>query len=267
MIRAPAAFVSHGAPTVALAEDAYAAALRAFGEWQPAPRAVAVISAHFSTRGRVAVTAAPRPRTIHDFSGFPEALDAIEYPAPGDPALAAEAVRLLAGAGFSAGADLERGLDHGAWIPLRLARPRADVPVVEISLPDLEPEALWRMGRALAPLREQGVLLLGSGGMVHNLGLVGLDAKEAPAEPWALAFDAWMAERLAAFDLESLFRYREKAPHAVRAAPTTEHLDPLFAVLGTAAEGERAVPIFEGFHYRTLGMRSFELRSCSTNPK
>lgn len=265
MSRVFAVFVSHGAPTVALERDGYTQALAAMGE-RLRPTAVAVISAHWQTRGEVGVTASPRPRTVHDFAGFPEALYHLEYPVPGDPALAAGVVRLLTSAGIPAGSDLERGLDHGAWVPLRLAWPRADLPVVQISLPDDEPEELWRMGRALRPLRERGVLLLGSGGVVHNLGLVDLRRKDKPPEPWAVAFDRWVAERLAAGDLGALLAWRERAPSAARAAPTSEHFDPIFPVLGAAAEGESAVPIFEGFHHGSLGMRSFELRE-GDNPK
>lgn len=264
MSRAPLAFVSHGAPTVALENDAYHAALRAFGARAPAPRAIAVVSAHWLTRGAVAVTGARRHRVIHDFAGFPAELYRLDYAAPGDPALAEEAVRLLAAAGLPAGVDPDRGLDHGAWVPLQIAWPAANVPVVQLSLPaDEEPLALHALGRALAPLRERGVLILGSGGLVHNLGQLRWGEKDRAPEPWAAAFDAWMAARLAAGDVEALLRYRERAPHAVRAAPTTEHLDPLFVALGAAAPAERAATIFEGFHYGSLGMRSIELREAA----
>ncbi|HEU4384125.1 MAG TPA: class III extradiol ring-cleavage dioxygenase [Anaeromyxobacteraceae bacterium] len=261
----PAAFVSHGAPTVALERDGYTASMAALGR-RLRPAAVAVVSAHWQTHGAVVVTSSPLPRTIHDFGGFPEALYRIQYPAPGDPALAARIVDLLASAGIPAGADPDRGLDHGAWVPLRLAWPGADVPVVQISLPDAEPEELWRMGRVLSPLRERGVLLLGSGGMVHNLELVDLSRKERPPEPWAAAFDRWVAERLEARDFAALLAYRRRAPHAYLAAPTSEHFDPIFPVLGAAADEENAVPVFEGFHYGSLGMRSFELRE-GANPQ
>ena len=265
MTRAPAVFVSHGAPTVALERDGYTAALAALGE-RIRPAAVTVVSAHWQTHGAVGVTASPHPRTLHDFGGFPEALYRLQYPAPGDPALAAEVVERLSAAGFPAGADPGRGLDHGAWVPLKIMYPTADIPVVQISLPDAEPEELWRLGQALAPLRDRGVLLLGSGGVVHNLGLLDLSRKERPAEPWAAEFDRWVAERLAARDWPALLGYRERAPHAARAAPTSEHFDPIFPVLGAAADGENAVPVFEGFHYGSLGMRSFELRE-GENPQ
>jgi 4,5-DOPA dioxygenase extradiol len=260
--RAPAAFVAHGAPTVALDRGGYAEALARLGERLAPARALLVVSAHWTTApGSVAVGGAERPRTVHDFGGFPAALYRLAYPAPGDPALAAEAAALLRGAGFAAKVDPGRGLDHGAWTPLLLALPQATVPVVPVSVPfDDDPARVVALGRALAPLREQGVAFVGSGGIVHNLGRVRLGASEGPGDPWAAAFDAWVAERLDPLDLDALLGYRQAAPHAQDAVPTPEHLDPLFAVLGAAAPGERVHPVFEGFHHGSLSMRSFELR-------
>ncbi len=260
MARAPALFVSHGAPTVALAGDDYARALRAVGARWPHPAAVAVISAHFQTHRAVVLGSAPRQRIRHDFGGFPAPLYELDYPAPGAPGRAREAEALARGAGFPTLLDPVRPLDHGAWIPLRLTWPEAAVPVFEISLPDAAPAELVSLGRALRPLRDEGVVLWGSGGLVHNLGRTRLDvSRDAPPEPWAAEFDAWVAARLSARDLPALLRYRERAPHASLAAPTSEHFDPLFVVLGAAWEGEPLEMLYDRFHHATLGMRSFAL--------
>lgn len=265
MTRTPAVFLSHGSPTTALEHDAYTAVVRGLARLSPA--AVLILSAHWTATGVLGITAAPRHRLIYDFGGFPEELYQLTYQARGDLDLAGRAATLLEAAGIPARLDGLRGLDHGAWIPMRIAWPDAAVPVVQVSLPaDAKPEALVRLGRALAPLREQGVLLLGSGGMVHNLYLVNLADKERPVDAWAAEFDAWVAERLARLDLPALLRYRDEAPGAAMAAPTTEHFDPLFVVLGTAYPGERVQTLFEGFHYGNLGMRSFQLQPAA-HPK
>ena len=259
--RCPSVFVSHGSPTEALERDPYTAALAEMGR-RLTPRAIAVVSAHWTTERGVAVTSGTQHRLIYDFGGFPSELYRLEYPARGEPALASTIVRLARGAGFAAQPEPVRGLDHGAWVPLRLAWPGAEIPVVELSLPELPPEGLFRLGRALRPLRDEGVLVLGSGGIVHNLMLLQWTDHDAAPQAWAAEFDAWVAEHLAAGDVASVLDYRDRAPHAVRAAPTTEHIDPLFVSLGAALESERPFSIFEGFHYGSLGMRSFELREA-----
>ncbi|HZZ83898.1 MAG TPA: class III extradiol ring-cleavage dioxygenase [Anaeromyxobacteraceae bacterium] len=260
MTRAPVLFVSHGAPTVALEQDDYALALRAVGQRWPEPAAIAVVSAHFQTHRGVVFGSAARNRVHHDFGGFPEPLYRLDYPARGAPELALEAEALARAAGFRTQLDPGRTLDHGAWIPLRLGWPAAPVPVFEVSLPDASPAELVTLGRALRPLRDRGVLLLASGGVVHNLLRTRLDAaKDAPPEAWASGFDAWVGERLAARDLPRLLRYREEAPDAALAAPSSEHFDPLFVALGAAHDDERVETFYDQFHYGTLGMRSFAL--------
>ena len=259
-MNAPSVFVSHGSPMVAVERDAYTEALEAFGR-AVRPRALVVVSAHWQTRGGVAITSAERHQVIHDFGGFPEALYRLDYPAPGDPALADDVVGRLGAAGFASRLDPDRGIDHGVWIPLRIAWPDGAIPVVQVSLPEMPPQDLLRLGQALAPLRGQGVLVLGSGGIVHNLGQLDWARKHAAPHPWAVAFDAWMAERIARGDVAGLAAYRETAPQARRAAPTTEHLDPLFVALG-AAGGDPAETLFAGFHHGSLGMRSIQFRAA-----
>ncbi len=260
MTRMPVLFVSHGAPTVALERGGFADAMSAFTASVPRPRAILVVSAHWKTRWEIGITSAERHRLIYDFAGFPEALDRLAWPAPGAPDVAARAAALLDAQGFRVRLDSVRGLDHGAWIPLRLAFPEADVPVAQLALPDVEPPVLERMGAALAPLRDDGVLVVASGGLIHNLGLVRLDDPAAPPDAWAREFDAWAAERIAALDVAALERWREEAPYASRAAPTPEHLDPLFVALGARRDGDVPETIFDEIRYGNLGMRSFVLR-------
>ncbi len=236
----PALFVSHGSPMEAVEDDAWSRDLGAWAARLGRPRAAVVVSAHWE--GPLAVTAGASPATIHDFSGFPEALSRISYPAPGDPALAKKAA-FLTGAAL----DPRRGLDHGAWVPLRKLFPTADVPVVQLSIP---PDGdVARLGRLLGELRKEEVLLIGSGGAVHNLGSLAWGDKAAPVEPWAMEFDRWVAER--AGDVDALSRWRE-APGASRAHPTAEHFLPILFAAGSAVE-----TIHEGFHYGTLSMRTY----------
>jgi 4,5-DOPA dioxygenase extradiol len=256
----PALFVSHGAPTAALDDDAYTRALGAWARGRPKPRAVVVVSAHAEARGPVRVNAGAAPALIYDFYGFPAPLYDLRYPAPGAPDLAREVAGAFAEAGLEPVVDAQRGWDHGVWVPLSLLYPAADVPVVEVSLPvPRKPEVLLAMGRALAPLRERGVLLFGSGGIVHNLHRLRWDDAGGSPEPWAAAFGAWVDERLEEGDLETLAAYPARAPHAELAVPTSEHFDPLFFVLGARDGRDRVEGIYEGFRYGTLSLRSFAL--------
>jgi len=261
MTRAPALFVSHGSPAEALELDGWTAAMTRFGRETPRPAAIVAISAHWTTHGRVIVTGGERPETIHDFWGFPPALYRIQYPAPGDPALAGRIAGLLREAGVAAAIDPARGLDHGAWSPLLHAWPLADVPVVQVSLPVALPADLLRFGAALAPLRDEGVLLLASGGAVHNLGEVVFEDKERAPLGWAAEFDGWIAARVAALDSPALARWKAEAPQAARAHPSTEHFDPLLVAIGARLPGDAPSPVHEGFTYGTLSMRSFALRA------
>lgn len=257
---AAALFVSHGSPMMALETGTFAQALRAFGDAQEDVSAVVVVSAHWETRGGVRVTAAEAPPLIYDFGGFPEPLYQLKYPSPGAPGLAREIVALLGAAGVAAEADGERGWDHGTWIPLRLAWPAARIPVVQVSLPWGGSAAdVARMGEALRPLRQKGVLLVGSGGLTHNLRRLEWRDPHAPVADWAGAFDAWVAERLAVHDFVGLQSW-PLAPHARLAHPSAEHLLPLFFVLGAALPQDRVTSVFEGFQHSSLSLRSFALK-------
>jgi 4,5-DOPA dioxygenase extradiol len=249
-MKAPSVFVAHGAPSLALQDDAVTRALRAFGETLDGARALAVVSAHWQTRGGIRVNAVAKPEVIYDFGGFAQELYTMRYDAPGDPELAREIAAML-----GASLETERGWDHGLWVPLMHIRPRADVPVVEISLPSpSRGDDLLALGSTLAPLRDRGVVVMGTGGIVHNLRRINFAGVDAPAEEWAREFDAWVEERIEARDYEALTRY-ESAPHARDAVPTSEHYEPLLVAAGAAGDDPRRV-IVEAFHYGTLSMRS-----------
>lgn len=227
----PTLFLSHGSPEFALTPGRAGALLGELGRNLERPRAIVVLSPHWITREPVAASAAA-PQTVHDFGGFPQALYELRYPAPGAPDLTDEVAALLAHKGLALSSDPARGLDHGAWVPLRHLFPQADVPVLQISQPDTpSPAALLEFGRALAPLRETGVLVIGSGSLTHNLREF-FGGVEAPG--YAQAFADWMWARIVAGDLDALLDYRRRAPEAVRAHPTDEHLLPLFFAIGAA---------------------------------
>jgi 4,5-DOPA dioxygenase extradiol len=182
--------------------------------------------------------------------------------------LAREIVASLKAAGIPTVAEERRGLDHGAWVPLLHAYPGADIPVIEVTLPSpRRPSDVLVLGQALAPLRDRGVLLVGSGGVVHNLRRVQFGDKNAAIEPWAQAFDDWVRGRLETLDSVGIGDYRRVAPEAAASVPTTEHFDPIFMVLGASAEGDRVRDVHEGFQYGTLSMRTFVLSgSASKKP-
>lgn len=233
----PSLFISHGAPTLAIDDTATHRFLKGWMAELPRPEAILVLSAHWDTAAPRA-SAAERPETIHDFGGFPEALYRLRYAAPGAPALATEAVARLADAGLEAATHPDRGLDHGAWVPLMLMLPGADVPVTQLSIQSARgPAHAWAVGEALAPLREAGVLIVGSGAVTHNLREWWHRPEDAAEEAWAGDFADWIAAAVEAGDRAALLDYRAQAPHAVRNHPTDEHLLPLFSALA-AAQGQ-----------------------------
>lgn len=247
----PSLFISHGSPMLALEPGASGPALAKLAADLPRPNAIVVVSAHWESQ-HLLLTAGEHPQTWHDFGGFPAALYAVQYPAPGAPALAEKIAQQLNQAGLPAQLDTQRPFDHGTWVPLSLMYPQADIPVLELSLPSrLGPELQTRVGRALAGLREQGILLIGSGSITHNLGEVDWRAGPEVITPWAKAFRDWVVEKLAANDEEALHHYRLLAPNAARNHPSEEHLLPLFFARG--AGGTFKVE-HSGFTYGALGM-------------
>jgi 4,5-DOPA dioxygenase extradiol len=237
----PSLFVAHGAPTLAIETNEYTAFLSKLGQSMPRPQAVLLFSAHWESEVQEA-SAAPHPETIYDFGGFDPALYAIKYPAPGAPSLAERVVNRLREAGISAQVNPTRGFDHGAWVPLRLLFPKADVPVVSLSVnSDLTPAEQYRIGQALAPFRQEGVLIIGSGGTVHNFRAMDWNLAQSPqAAPWAAEFESWLERTVTRWDLDALFAYRSLAPHGQMAVPPygTEHFVPLLYAMG-AADADR----------------------------
>lgn len=254
----PSLFVPHGAPTFALHPGAAGAALARAAAHLETPRAIVVVSAHWDT-AEPAVGFAPRPQTIHDFWGFPEELYRIRYPATGCAEVSAEALRALREAGFAAHADEQRGLDHGAWLPLRLMFPDAEIPVIPVSIQvELGPRHHHALGRALAPLAQRGCLVIGSGNLTHNLG----DYRRARAlggvtPSYVRPFADWFWQRLQAGDLEALFEYRHLAPDAVLAHPQEDHLLPLYVALGAAAGNGAPQRLHAGVDEYVLAMDAY----------
>ena len=262
MSRLPTLFISHGSPMNGIEETPSSRAWAALGRKLPRPRAVLVASAHFEA-SLPTLTGNAKPETIHDFGGFPDELFQVRYPAPGAPELAEQTVALLKGAGITAGINGCRGLDHGAWVPLRWMYPDADVPVAEISLqPAMGTAHHVELGRALAPLSEDGILIVGSGHTTHNLRDWMANPQRREPLRYAQAFADWVHERLAVGDTDALIAYRARAPEAARAHPTEEHFRPLLVAWGAAGEGARAERFATGFDGGALANDSYEFRSA-----
>ena len=267
MNRLPTLFLSHGSPMNAIEPGAAGRGWTALGRTLPRPRAVLIASAHWETSVPM-LTGNPRPETIHDFGGFPAELYRLRYDAPGSPEIAARAVALLKAADIAAGIDGCRGLDHGAWVPLRFIFPDADVPVVQLSIqPALGPAHHFRLGQALASLADEDVLVIGSGHTTHNLNdwMRGRGRQE-PLR-YAQAFARWLHERLAAHDIDALLDYRDQAPEAMRAHPSEEHFLPFFVGLGAAGATADAERVIEGFEAGALALDSYLLHPAAQRSK
>ncbi len=266
----PSIFVSHGSPMIALEPGAAGAFIERLGAAIDAafgrPRAIVAVSAHTLARGNC-VLAAPAHAAVYDFGGFPEALYRLRYDAPGDPPLAAQLSSLLAAAGIDAPGLPEGGLDHGIWTALRYLVPQADVPVVPLAMnPHATPAEQFALGQALAPLGGQGVLVLGTGSITHNLRRLvqartlqaTMGEAEAVAElPESAAFRAWMHERGSARDWPAWFDYRRRAPAAVDMHPSDEHLLPLFVAAGAGGREATPLRLYAGVTHGCLGMDAY----------
>ncbi len=250
----PSLYISHGSPMTALQPGLTGKRLAELATLLRRPKAIVMASAHWPTREPRVGTGAAHA-TIHDFGGFPAALYAITYEPPGAPDLAGRITRLLAQAGFVAQADATRGLDHGAWVPLRLMYPHSDIPVVPVSIqPERDPAHHYALGQALATLRDQGVLVIGSGSITHNLHDLGAGYSEDRQAPYVAPFIDWIEQKLATGDIAALLDYRRQAPYAERAHPTDEHLLPLFVALGAAGKTAKAQRIDAGVDQGLLAM-------------
>lgn len=254
MTRAPTLFLSHGSPMFALQPGRLGAALGKLGREVGYIKALLVISPHWQTRD-VRVTASAKPDTIHDFGGFPEALYRLRYPAPGAPAVARAAGELLTAAGYTVSLDEQRGLDHGTWVPLLHLLPAAQVPVVQVSMPHgLDTRDALKLGEMLRPLRDEQVMVIGSGSMTHNLHDFFGGAGDAA---YARIFAEWVRDAVERRDVEALVDYRRRAPEASRAHPTEEHYLPLLVALGASHGDEPLRYVRGGMVDRVLSMDSF----------
>lgn len=254
-----ALFVPHGAPTFALRPGAAGAAITTAARALPLPRAIIIVSAHWDT-ALPSVGFAERPETIHDFWGFPDELYSLRYPATGCREAANEVVAAIKTAGLPVAEDAEHGLDHGAWVPLRLMFPDADVPVIPLSIQSRGgPQQAYALGQALAPLAAQGFLVIASGNVTHNLRDYQQAAQnngETPA--YVRQFTDWLAERLVAQDIPALLDYRRQAPGAVQAHPSDEHLLPLFVALGAGGDSAKAERFHAGIDHYVIAMDAYQ---------
>jgi 4,5-DOPA dioxygenase extradiol len=261
MTRLPTLFLSHGSPMHALDAGAAGKAWRAAADSLPKPRAILMVSAHWETSLPM-LTGGAQLKTIHDFGGFPEPLYKLRYDAPGSPDVAEEAAGLLRGAGITSSINGCRGIDHGAWVPLREMYPAVNVPVVQLSVqPGLGTPHHLQMGDALQPLTERGVLVIGSGHVTHNLQDWMMSRGALQPMPYAPAFSDWLERVLAGDNREALLHYREQAPEATRAHPSEEHFLPLYVALGAAGTAARSNRIYAGMEGAALVMDAYRFDS------
>lgn len=268
-IQLPAIYIGHGAPTVAIEQGQYQTDIATFAKNIPDPTTIVVVSAHWQQHIPIQITSSKLPGIIYDYYGFPEIMYQLQYNAPGNPNVAQKITQMLIDHGITAILNPKQGLDHGAWIPLRFMYPDASIPVIQISIPIRRtPSDLFKIGKIIAPLRDHGILLMGSGNLVHNLPhamqhvqKAGKFESNSPAEPWAKETDHWLKDKLNDFDIKTILQSPEKAPHFQKAAPTTEHFDPLYFVLGTAHSKEGINHFHESFQAGSISMRSFALEA------
>ena len=252
----PSLFISHGSPMLALEDAPTTRFLRGLAAQLPKPSTILIASAHWET-AEPTVTGAIRPETIHDFQGFPKELYALRYPAPGNPAFARRVQSLLADAGITTGIDPARGLDHGAWNPLLLMYPEADIPVIELSVqPRRDAGWHYRIGQALAHLRNENILIIGTGNLTHNLSEA-FRGHHPATPPWVTAFAEWVAGRAAEGDIKSLLDWWELAPYARENHPTPEHFLPFFVALGAGGIPLDAKHIHEDTSLGILAMDAY----------
>ncbi|GKV25405.1 hypothetical protein SLEP1_g34852 [Rubroshorea leprosula] len=260
-------YISHGSPTLSIDESL--PARHFLKSWKEKfltqkPKSILVVSGHWETSVPT-VNIVHRNETIHDFYGFPKEMYQLKYPAPGAPDLAKKVKELLLTSGFEhVGEDGKRGLDHGAWVPLMLMYPEADIPVCQLSvMPEKDGTYHYNLGKALAPLKEEGVLIIGSGSATHNLRALKQDAGDGSVVPWALAFDTWLKDALLEGRHEDVNRYEEKAPYAKMAHPWPEHFYPLHVALGAASEDAKGKLIHHSWSLGSLSYASYQFTAAS----
>lgn len=250
----PALFVAHGAPLLAIENNVYTKFLNSLGHSLPKPKAIVLFSAHWESSVQK-VSNVDEFDTIYDFGGFPEALYRIKYPASGDETITKEITELFAKQGVPFEVNTARGLDHGAWVVLRLLYPHADIPVISMSVnPRLSPKEQYKIGSSLSSLREKDILIIASGGTVHNLGALRMAGDNGTVDQWALDFDKWLEKQIINWDVESLFKYDTLAPNADFAVPPygNEHFIPLFYAMGSADQEKSAKLLHRSYRYGNL---------------
>lgn len=259
--RTPLFFIGHGSPMNALADNSFTQSLKSMRTHCPSPKAILCISAHWMTEGSW-VTAMPKPKTIHDFYGFPEELFNVQYPAPGSPEIAEHISKTILDPKIHTDNEMW-GLDHGAWSVLKHIYPEAQIPVLQLSLHmEMPPEYHFKMGQQLRPLRDQGILIVGSGNIVHNLRVIKWGADPEPYD-WAIEFDQWSKEKLEARDFRAFVTDFHKSEAGKKSVPTNEHYFPLLYVLGASDENDQLHFDFEGIQNASISMRTFSLGEMS----
>ncbi|MFD0715750.1 DODA-type extradiol aromatic ring-opening family dioxygenase [Paenibacillus sp. GCM10027626] len=249
----PSYFIAHGAPSIVIENNSYTAFLQQLAGSIPKPKAIVLFSAHWEQPVQTVSAVQGTYETIYDFGGFQDELYRMTYPAPGNEVLAEHIQKLFAEHGIRSSLDAERGLDHGAWAILKLIYPEADIPVVALSVNRyLTDEQQYKIGQALASLKEQDVLIIGSGGTVHNLRRVNWRADGV--DEWAAEFDNWLQNKLETWDVEALVNYREQAPNAAEAVPTSEHFIPLLLAMGTGDKNRKAELLHRSYQYGSLSL-------------
>ncbi|MDZ5473673.1 class III extradiol ring-cleavage dioxygenase [Bacillus sp. 31A1R] len=249
----PSFFIAHGAPLLAIENNEYTRFLESLGTKLPKPKAIVLFSAHWESDVQK-ISNVSEFDTIYDFGGFPEELYQIKYPAKGDSKVSTEIEDLLATEGIPCETNTSRGLDHGAWVVLRRIYSKADIPVISMSVnPSLSPAEQYKIGKSLAHLREKNILIIASGGTVHNLRAVRMDGR-TEVDQWALDFDQWLEEKLSSWDLESLFNYETLAPAAQHAVPPfgKEHFIPIYYAMGAADQEKTSILLHRSYRYGNL---------------
>jgi 4,5-DOPA dioxygenase extradiol len=252
----PAYFFAHGAPSIVLEENAYTTFLKGIAANTPKPKAIVLFSAHWESAVQT-VSATESYSTIYDFSGFTDELYQVTYPAKGERSISDQIQALFTKQGIPSELNEVRGLDHGAWGVLKLIYPDADIPVINLSVNrNLTNEQQYEIGRALAELREQDVLVIGSGGTVHNLRSVKWNVEAT--DKWAVEFDDWLKSKLETWDTEALFRYHELAPYAAQSVPTNEHFIPLLLAMGAGDKTRQAKLLHRSYQHGNLSLSCWQ---------
>jgi 4,5-DOPA dioxygenase extradiol len=250
----PSFFIAHGAPLLAIEDNEYTQFLNELGKTLQRPKAIILFSAHWES-GVQKVSKVDEYSTIYDFGGFPESLYQIQYPAKGSKEISKEIEELFTKNGVQFEVDTNRGLDHGAWVVLRMLYPEADIPVISMSVNQrLTPEEQYKIGKSLSMLREKNIVIIGSGGTVHNLRALKFNSDNGPVDNWAFEFDEWLAQYLKTWDVESLFNYYSLAPTVQYAVPPygKEHFVPLFYAMGAADDQKSATLLHRSYRYGNL---------------